>query len=298
MKRWLFLFAVAWAILPLATPARAANWATSVVDYSPGATYPPPDPHAPYVPPPTGAVNASYTTVTSGTTPILDGITADTGAGTPYPSVLTPFNGAYQPADILGIGQFGSITLQFATPVRTNGHTIGIHTGAGLIDIVDAGGSDNAGTTPTVYTAPRRATVAVRAADTDWFTLGTFDLDNPSNYYAAGVDSPGYQVSVTGGTPADVEKPFLGNLASFSGQTWPQMLATLDGSAGGNWLDLSFTGLPSVSFIRFTVPTGSVLYLDGVVGLPVPEPSSLAVLALGVMGLAFRRRKNSYVVRP
>jgi hypothetical protein len=283
MKRELFLFAAAAAVLALAAPARAINWATDVADYSAGATYPSPDPGNWSFIPPTGSVDQVYTSPAAAA---LAGLTADTGYG-----VLTPFNGPYDPSQYLGLGAGGSITLQFPTPVRTNGYTIGVHTGSGLIDSDYPNGT--AAISAPTYTTPRRATIDVRAADTGWITLGTFDLNNPSNFYAAGVDTPGYQPSVTAGTPADVEKPFPGTLASFSGETWPQILTTLDGSAGGNWLDLSSTGLPSVSYIRFTVPNGSVLYLDGVVGLPVPEPSSLALLALGTLAAIRRRRKRA-----
>ncbi len=275
--------------LPLADAAagRAANWATGVVAYAAGKTYPAPDP-GDWTPAPPDAVNATYTTAS---TAALAGLTADTGIGTPYPSVLTPFNGAWQPGALLGIGQGGSITLQFTHPVRTDGYTIGVHTGTTLAETDYPNG--NAGSVATILSTPRRAAVAVSDDGELWFPLGTFDLNNPSNYYATGVDAPSYQLSVTAGTLADVEKPFLGSVSSFDGQSWPQILATLDGSAGGTWLDLSATGLPSISYIQFTVPTGSALYLDGVVGLPAPEPSSLAVLALGAWGLILGRRKRA-----
>jgi hypothetical protein len=277
----LIVAACAAVALTTSTPLSAADWASNVVSYASGDTYDPPvDSTVPFVPP-AGKVNPSYT---SPTALILDGITADTGG-----AVLTAFNGAWSPSHILGIGQGGSIVLQFTEPVRTSGYTVGIHTAAALNDFDFPYGY--AGATAFPYTTPRQATIAVSAANNnDWVTLGTFNLDNPSNFYATGVDTPCYQPSVTGGTAADVTKPFLGNVSSFSGKNWPQVLATLDGSAGGNWIDLSSAGVPAINYIRFTVPTGSILYLDGVVGLPVPEPASIAVLGLSAALLRRRRR--------
>lgn len=263
--------------------ARAADWATGVVQYDPGFTYPSPDPTNYSFVPPTGGVDQAYA---SATVPQLNGITADTTFG-----VLTPFNAAFSASQYVGIGQGGSLTLQFPAPVRASGYALGIHTASGMIDFDYPNGS--AGATATDYTTSRRAAIDVSADGNLWISLGTFDLDNPTNFYASGVTTPGYQATVTGGIPADVELPFVGSLSSFNGEDWSQMLTTLNGSAGGNWLDLTSSGLPSIAYVRFTVPTGSVLYLDGVVGLPAPEPASLAVLALGAMALVSRRRRTA-----
>ena len=281
MKRFPLFVAACAALAPMVR-AHAANWADAIVSYSAGNTYLAPDPGVSFTPP-AGAVNVSYTSPSAAD---FGGITGDTGWG-----VLTPFNGAYSTDQMAGIGAGGSIVLQFADPVRTSGYTIGIHTGSMLADQQYPDGY--AGATATPLSTPRRATIAVsahNAGDADWYTLGTFDLNNPSNYYATGVDTPGSQMAVTAGTLADVTKPFTGSGSSFDGAYWTQMLATLDGSAGGNWIDLSSAGLSSVSYVRFTVPTGSVLYLDAVVGLPAPEPASLSLLALGGLMLLRRRR--------
>jgi len=282
--RWQVL---GWSLAALlgALPARGADWASTVLNYSAGFTYPSPDPNNFSFVPPTGGVDVAYAGAISGQ---LDGITGDTGFG-----VLTPFNGAFSPSQYVGVGQGGSITLQFASPVKGTGFALGIHTASGLIDFAYPNGS--AGATATPYTTPRRAMVEVSADGNVWKNLGTFDLNNPSNFYATGVTTPGFQSTVSGGTLADVQKPFTGSLSSFNGENWNGMLTTLNGSAGGNWVDVSSSGLSSVGYVRLSVPNGSILYLDGVVGVPAaaaPEPASLGVMGLGVVGLLLRRRRG------
>ena len=258
--------------------ARAANWATTVIQYSPGTIFTPP----PYFGAP-GAINVAYSNYP--TADVLNGLTADTTYG-----ILTPFNAVFDAGQMVGVGAGGSLTLQFSTPVRTNGFTIGIHTGIGLNDSDYPNGTT--GTPATIYNDYGHfANIEVSANGTSWTSLGGFDLNNPSNFYATGITTPDHQTSDPGGIPADVEKPFLGNLASFDNKAWPDILTLLDGSAGGNWIDLSGSGLPAVSYIRFTEPAGSILYVDGVVGLSAPEPASLGVMIIGATALLARRRR-------
>ena len=86
---------------------------------------------------------------------------------------------------------------------------------------------------------------------------------------------------------ADFGKPYVGTLGDFDGLTYPQILAELDGSAGGTWLDLSGAGLSRVGFIRFDGTGDGPFELDAVslasgkIGAPVPEPMSGLLLAVG-----------------
>ena len=271
--------ALAGVILAASAPAWAADYAAQVINYSSGSTYPHPAPTDPVVDHP-GQVDASVTNAAGA----LGGLTADTGFG-----ALTPFNGVFDPSQYVGIGQGGSLELQFAQPVKTSGFTIGVHTGVGLIDMDYPNGSTVGGAI--AYSTPRVATVDVSKDGTNWVTLGSHAFDNPSNYYSSGITTPGYQAVTSGLIAADPSLPFTGSLSDLSGQTWSGMLSVFNGSTGGTWLDLSSAGLSQVDYIRFTVDTGNVMYVDSVVGLAVPEPASLGVLGLGAAALLARRRR-------
>ena len=71
---------------------------------------------------------------------------------------------------------------------------------------------------------------------------------------------------------ADFSRPFAGTLSDFNGLTYPQILQLLGGSGGGNWLDVTRTGLSSVEYVRFDVPAGAGdrLVLDAVTAVPEP----------------------------
>jgi hypothetical protein len=115
--------------------------------------------------------------------------------------------------------------------------------------------------------------VSVSKDGVTWKSLGAHEFDIPTNYYAAGITTPGYQPT-PGTTVADFTKPFLGPASDFESKDWSGVLSTLNGSAGGDWLDLSGTGLDAVNYVRFDVTgAGQKMYVDSVVGIPVPEPS-------------------------
>ncbi|HEX3152473.1 MAG TPA: putative Ig domain-containing protein [Gemmataceae bacterium] len=211
----------------------------------------------------------------------LGGLNAVTGSYTGTTYYLTPFDSAFSNSDLVEIGAGGSLVLKLARTVSTNGYTIGVHTGFGLMDVSypDGQNSDPAG----YFSAwQRSADVQVSADGQAWVDLGTVTFNSPSNYAAGPATGPeGLAPGV--GPLADPGKPFLGGLSSFSGLNWQNTLANLSGSAGGTWLNLSGLTDPgghpltAVNFIKFSVPmtppgdpnTGNpeLMMVDAVVGL-------------------------------
>lgn len=246
--------------------ARAAASADGVVSYVPGS-----------------APSSHQTPATA-----LGELNPDTNAGQSFGyGALTPFNAAYQGSQMVGIGAGGSLTLHLAAPAAK----IGVHAGVGLNDVRYPDGQNTA--PASTYTNLRQSLVEISADGLNFVSLGTITFDSPSNFFDEGVTSPSLQ-STPGTHDADFDKPFSGALSDFDGKDWAGTLDVLDGSAGGEWLDLSSALPEGASFVRFSVPLEQpdAMFVDAVAVVPVPEPAGLLALAAVPVLLLTRRRRN------
>jgi hypothetical protein len=228
----------------------------------------------------------------------LGGLNPVTGSFGGANSYLTPFDPAFSYSDLVEIGAGGSLILKLAQTASTNGYTIGVHTGIGLID---ADYPNGVNTTPASYFNSwlRQSDVLVSADGVNWGDLGTIAFDNPSNVYAGAATDP--EGNSPGVSLADPGKPCLGNLDSFNGLNWQQTLNVLNGSTGGTWLNLSGVtdehGAPiaGVNYIEFMVPgtlptdpnTGNpeIMMLDAVVGTSGTASGGTGAVNLAVSNL-------------
>jgi hypothetical protein len=263
------------ATLALAGSAQAQSVSTAqtVINYNAGAVV--------------SGYDASGGTAALGLpTPIVDDYG---GPDFDQPEYLTPFDAEWTPDEKVGIGPGGSLTLQMSTPIATNGFTLGVHTGIGLEDSSNDGEGINLNPA-TAYTNPVTADLSVSSNGTYWVDLGNVAFTEPSNYYSD-ISGP---FSITPGSQiANFAKPFVqptdDPLGVFNGENFAQTIASLNGSAGGTWFDLSGTGLGSVDFVRFTVGDGQNMFVDAVTGIPLPEPSATLTLLLAPLLLNRRR---------
>jgi hypothetical protein len=216
------------------------------------------------------------------------------GSGT-----FNPFSPNFATTELARIGFGGELTLRLSNYVTVNYtpgvREIGIWENVGLV--AGTGGATN----PATVFGADSAVVSVSADGVNWFSLNSgqpilFTL--PGNYYA--------NATATNDPPpanpvlADFSQPFTGTLSDFDGKSFSDVLATLNGSAGGTWLDLDETGLSQVGYIRFDgVASGQTLEVNGVsingtlAGVAVPEPSAahfLFLCAAGVVGFYRLRR--------
>lgn len=235
----------------LSASAWAGATADKVIDYQSGDVSMPP--------------NSDY--ITPGAA--LGPLTGDTTFGG-----LNPFNPPFDPSQIVILGSGGQLTLHLSSEVPANGRTLGVFANNGIID-TSPDGSGLAGSPAATFSAAPKAIVSVSQDGTNFFTLNggaPLTFDNPTNYYLDTTPSAGFQP--LGSQIANQSKPFLGNLSSFNGQTFSQIRSTLNGSAGGTWINLSGSGLPSVNYVRFTNPTGSTYrtVIDAVSGMSAASP--------------------------
>ena len=276
MKKNLIVSTIAF-LVSLSCRMQATDFADVVVDYAPGA-------------------NSSYTDQNA----VLGQPGGIVGADSGYPNVFSPFSPHYESNAMTGIGYGGQLTLQLQNyvTIQPGAYEIGVWSNVGLDD---ADGNGTATNPTTTLSTPRSAVVSVSADGTNWVTLNggspiAFSL--PGNYYtnagpydAAAPADPQY---------ANFGQPFTGTLSSFDGEDYSQILSTLNGSAGGTWLDLDGTGLSEVGYIRFNgVPSGEVLDLNAVsinstlAGGIVPEPGAASLLLVGVaLTQGFKRRRQ------
>jgi hypothetical protein len=213
-----------------------------------------------------------------------------------FAEIVTPFDPPVDADQIVTIGLGGEITLKFPQPINvaSPGPSIGIFNSIGLVDSASSGTATNPATT----FSNQSAVVSVSQDDKSWAKLGLRTFDIPQNYYANATDP--YQFPAPDpGIVADFGKPFTGSLNSFDGENFSQVLSTLDGSAGGSWLDLSGSGLTEINYIQFSepadqVPVTSFIALESVsvANAAVPEPATTVGL-LACFGLLLRRSRKA-----
>ncbi len=217
-------------------------------------------------------------------------------------NVYSPFNPHDEATALTGIGAGGVLTLRLQNYVAVSPgqDEIGVWSSVGLLDASYPNGQ--AGAQASTISPPASAVVSVSQNGINWVTLNngnpiTFGM--PGNYYVnAGPYDP---TAPANPILANFGQPFTGSLSDFDGETYAQVLATLNGSAGGTWLNLDGTGLTEVGYIQFSdVPVGEELDLSTVsinselAGAAVPEPGTTALVILGAAGLALviRRRQS------
>lgn len=201
-------------------------------------------------------------------------------------SAITPFNASFNPQNVVAISDGGTLTLHLSVPIVIGpGAALGVHSAAGLNDSSYPNGQNY--NPAQNYTDPRVADLLVSGDGTHWTDLGVHPFDSPTNVFS---DVPDPYGSQPGNTPADFSKPFFGGLHAFDGQSWAQTLATLNGSAGGTWFDLSGLAPGDVNYVRFATTAGQTMYVDAVVGdSSVPEPAAIS-LVVGLLVICVRRR--------
>jgi hypothetical protein len=256
-------------LIALSADIAQAQYANRVISYDPGTT-----------PSPGGYINSSVA---------LGSPQRIAGESTPWGSDVTVFNGPFANDEIVSIGEGGHITLQLSNFVLPDpsGPEIGVFENIFLVDST----FDNIVDFPVIPTGADSAAVAVSEDGISWVTLGSFFFDIPTQ----------------GTLPSDFQKPFTGTLNEFANlpldhATDFDVLDLLEGSAGGNWLDISGTGLSKVGYIRFSVADDqnaatslnfeldAVSISDSAMGGVVPEPSSFALIGIAFACSIMRRR--------
>jgi hypothetical protein len=204
----------------------------------------------------------------------------------------TPFSSAYRDDEIVTIGAGGSLTLQFDEPVVD--HPLNPF-GVDLLVFGNAFYSIDFGTfLATGAVDDDGGSIEVSANGVDFFPVtGSADGAFPTVGY---LDVTEPFPSADGAVLSDFTKPVNpAALSNVTGMNTAQIIAAYDGSGGGLGVDISSTGLASISFVRFTNPLGSLKTpeIDAVADVrAVPEPATIGMLAIAATSVAAMRQRQ------
>ena len=269
---------LALGLASLAQPAIAADpWADHVVSYVQG----------------TGVGN-DFVTGNPINNPLtaLDEPTRFTSDPANFGGPTTPFSSAYRDDEIVTIGAGGSLTLQFDEPVVD--HPLNPF-GVDLLVFGNAFYSIDFGTfLATGAVDDDGGSIEVSANGVDFFPVtGSADGAFPTVGY---LDVTEPFPSADGAVLSDFTKPVNpAALSNVTGMNTAQIIAAYDGSGGGLGVDISSTGLASISFVRFTNPLGSLKTpeIDAVADVrAVPEPATIGMLAIAATSVAAMRQRQ------
>jgi hypothetical protein len=242
--------------------AQAASYATSVVDYSPGA------------------LSGSVTSYTNASSFVGSPATENPGYPPGSPSdPVTPFNGPYLTSQIAALGAGGSLTVYFADPIRNDpanpfGRDFIVY---GAVALNDANWPNGVSDGTFFGDLGGVTRISVSADGQTFYTLDP----NQAPLTEAGLPTD------SAGTFGLTANPSL-QPANFNGMSLSQIRALYAGSAGGTSYDLAWAqnalgqpvNLSSVNYVRVDMLSGQTK-IDAIAA--VPEPS---VWALGLAGLA------------
>ena len=204
---------------------------------------------------------------------------------------VDPFAPPYLPAQLLSIGQGGTLTLRLAQPALDDpGHLFGIDFivfgSAGFV--ITNGDFTGGGITDGSLLGAQTGTTRVEVSP-DGATF--YELDP-----ALAPVLDGYLPTDGAGDPFLAADPRRGE-SDFGGRDLDAIRTLYDGSAGGAGFDLAWArdaqgqpvSLDQASYVRLSVLSGHA-ELDAVV--VVPEPGTATLLWLGWLGLASRRPRT------
>ncbi|HTV48480.1 MAG TPA: PEP-CTERM sorting domain-containing protein [Phycisphaerae bacterium] len=235
---------------------------------------------------------------------------------------FNPFAPQYNTNQLAFVGGGGYLDIVLSSPVAGNGY-LGIFTNAFFADVSSPG--DDGETGPVLspssgtYAAhsfaeisvgylPPGSTTAPSLVNVTNGNVVIFDV--PSNYYndtiATTAPSGGYVLVSNGSeiasqaipyyvppTPSEEADGEYDSLIPLENSTLSQIESDFNCGAGGTWIPLDLSPSNQFNFIEFSVPDGYALALDSIAAASasaVPEPGSLALLALGGLVLLNRRR--------
>jgi hypothetical protein len=280
VKTFALTIAAAGILFPIA--AQAANYASSVLDYSPGVGY------------------ATDFSTGAGLTNAASALGEPSRSiPGPFGGPVDPFNPPYLGEQVVWIGAGGSLTVGLSAPIsRDASHPFGLDfTIFGNTGFVITNGDYTGGgvTDGTLFGANSGSSVVSVSAD----GVNFYPLD-PARGYA--VDSL-FPTDGSGNFDLPVNPSLAGS--DFRGLDLAGIRARYAGSGGGTSFDVDWAQdgsgqsvlLPEVRFVRISVLSGAV-EIDGIAGISaVPEPAPGVLLGLslvaGFLGKLFRRSRRS-----
>ncbi len=270
-------------VLITASVADANPWADHVVSYTPG----------------TGISNDWPTMIPFNNPQTALG--SPTRLTSPHPvgtgGAVTPLNAPFRADEIVSIGRGGVLEIRFDEPVTNHAaNPFGI-------DLLVFGNSffvgsffnqdfsfNPAGTAAAV--AAEGGLIEVSADGVNYVAVsGAADGLFPTNGFADLTDP---FAPAAGAVPSNFTLP-VNPAFDPVGKTYAEILAGYNGSGGGFGVDLTPTGLASISFVRITTPLGAqfVPEIDGFADVAaVPEPAASSAFLAAAVLIAWQTRKR------
>lgn len=214
-----------------------------------------------------------------------------TGVSGGFPGAVTPFNAAWEPDEIVSIGEGGELIVRFDEPVLDDplnpfGIDLLVFGNAWYVDTnwpngIAGGVMSEGGVVSVSVNGSVWFEITGVQADGAFPTLGYLDLSNP---YAT---SPG---SVLSDFTRPVDPAF-----NATGRMFAEIVSAYGGSGGGVGIDIGAFGLSAISYVRVSNPVGSGMSpeIDAFADVAaVPSSGVLALLAcVSVCGGARRQRR-------